>query len=395
MIALLNIRQNLVQYLCVSQIVFVVGGILLAEDTAINVSSRAPHASSLAAMPDSVVTFTINLTGDLMCHLPQTKNALRADGQYDFTGSFAEIQPALAAADFTIGNLETTTAGTRMPYAGYPAFNSPDAYISALKAAGFDFLVTANNHSMDTGENGLLRTIEQISKNGLGYTGTHTSAADRDSIRIAEIKGTRMAVLNYTYGTNGAYPSAAHKWMLNVEDSTLVKTDIARARKNGAELVLVFFHWGIENRGEPTAKQDSMFRYTAAAGADLIIGAHPHVVGPMQKFKTQNGATLDTGLVAWSLGNFISNQYWRYTDAGVILTLTLEKNFTTGKIALKSAEIVPTWVYRAYHPALKNHVIIPGLWCSRDSLPAWIDAESKRRLCEADADTRKMMLPVR
>jgi poly-gamma-glutamate capsule biosynthesis protein CapA/YwtB (metallophosphatase superfamily) len=395
MAALLNIRRNLVQYLCISQIVLVVGGILLVEDASPALGAMQQSPAGEAGSSDSVVVFTINLTGDLMCHLPQTKNALQANGVYDFTGSFAEIQPALAAADFTIGNLETTTAGTRMPYAGYPAFNSPDAYISALKSVGFDFLVTANNHSMDTGENGLLRTIEQINKNGLGYTGTHTSSADRDSVRIANIKGTRMAILNYTYGTNGAYPSAAHKWMLNVEDSLLVKTDIARARQNGAELVLVFFHWGVENRAEPTAKQDSMFRYTVAAGADLIIGAHPHVVGPMQKFKTQNGATLDTGLVAWSLGNFISNQYWRYTDAGVILTLTLEKNFTTGKIALKSAEIVPTWVYRAYHHTLKNHVIIPGLWCSRDSLPVWIDPESKRRLCEADADTRKMMLPVR
>ncbi|MCU0436203.1 MAG: CapA family protein [Bacteroidia bacterium] len=388
-------RGNLVQYLCISQIVLVVGGILLADERGLNAGVSPAQVQVVTQSQDSVVTFTLNLTGDLMCHSPQTKNALQPGGDYDFTGSFAEIQQALSSADFTIGNLETTTAGPGRPYMGYPAFNSPDAYLAALKLAGFDFLVTANNHSMDTGEDGLLRTLEQVRKNGLGSTGTHHSAADRDSVRIAEIKGTRMAILNYTYGTNGTYPSAAHKWMLNVEDSTLVKTDIARARQKGAELVLVFFHWGIENRGEPTAKQDSMFRYTVAAGADLIIGAHPHVVGPMQKFKTQHGATLDTGIVAWSLGNFLSNQYWRYTDAGVILTLTLEKNFTTGKIALKSAEIVPTWVYRAYHPALKNHVIIPGIWCSRDSLPAWIDTESKRRLCEADADTRKMMLPVR
>lgn len=381
-------RPQLLQSICLLVAGSAIGWFIVSSE-----QGRGNTAfAAVPAPPDSVVRFTVNLTGDLMCHTPQISNARQPDGSYNFSGSFAEILPDLSAADLTIGNLETTTAGARMPYAGYPAFNSPDEYIPALKAAGFDFLVTANNHSMDTGEKGLLRTIDQIRANGLGYTGTHHSAADRDSVRVLDVKGTKLAVLNYTYGTNGAYPSADHKWMLNVEDSFLVKNDIARARQKGAELVLVFFHWGIENRAEPTAKQDSMFRYTVAAGADLIIGAHPHVVGPMQKFKTQPSAALDSGFVAWSLGNFLSNQYWRYSDAGVVLTLTLEKNVSTGKIRLAETAITPTWVYRAYSPKLKNHVILPGNWCAKDSLPAWMDGESKRRLCEADADTRKMML---
>jgi poly-gamma-glutamate capsule biosynthesis protein CapA/YwtB (metallophosphatase superfamily) len=343
------------------------------------------------AAPDSSVRISMAFVGDLMCHVPQMNCAKQADGSYDFTGTFDEITNALSAADFTIGNLETTTAGKRLPYGGYPAFNTPDAYIPALKKAGFDFLVTSNNHSMDTGEEGLLRTIDQLQLNGLPWTGTFRSQADRDSVRIVDLKGLRIGILNYTYGTNGAYPSANHKWMLNVADSALVTEDVVRARAQGAQLVLVFYHWGWENRAEPVAQQDTMFKYAVAAGADLVIGAHPHVVGPVEYFKTQNGAMLDSGLVAWSLGNFISNQYWRYTDAGVILNLELEYNPTTKKAKLLPAAFTPTWVYRNYSPQKKNYLILPANWCAKDSLPNWVDAESKRKMCEAYGDTKVMV----
>ncbi|MGL4597945.1 MAG: CapA family protein [Bacteroidia bacterium] len=340
---------------------------------------------------DSTVRIRMAFVGDLMCHVPQMNCARQADGTYDFTGTFEAIAAALAAPDFTIGNLETTTAGKRLPYGGYPAFNTPDAYIPALKTAGFDFLVTSNNHSMDTGEEGLLRTLEQLRLNQIPATGTFTSQADRDSVRIVDLKGLRIGILNYTYGTNGAYPTANHKWMLNVADSALVTDDVKRARVQGAQLVLVFYHWGWENRAEPVPQQDTMFKYAVAAGADLVIGAHPHVVGPVEYFKTQNGAMLDSGLVAWSLGNFISNQYWRYTDAGLILNLEIEYDAATKKAKLLPAAFTPTWVYRNYSPQKKNYLILPASWCENDSLPNWIDGESKRKMCEAYGDTKVMM----
>ena len=164
---------------------------------------QAPKTISYLAPPaDSVSEISINLVGDLMCHLPQTQNAKLANGTYDFNPSFEYIKPYLQDADITIGNLETTFAGTSQPYAGYPAFNSPDEYCTAIKNAGFDFLVTANNHSMDTREAGLLRTIDVIKKHGLGYAGTYLNQHDHDSIRILNIKGIKLGILNYTYGTN-------------------------------------------------------------------------------------------------------------------------------------------------------------------------------------------------
>jgi len=358
-----------------------------------NLPSSELKAAKLipAVKGDSTITITMSFVGDLMCHVPQMTNAKKSDGTYDFNPSFKEITPFLSAADITIGNIECTFAGSGRAYNGYPAFNCPDEFLDAIKNSGIDFLCTSNNHSMDTGEEGLLRTIKKVSEKDFGYTGTFVSQRDRDSIRILDIKGIKIAVLNYTYGTNGSYPSAKNKWMLNVADSALVKDDVLRARKTSADLVLMFYHWGIENKQEPIAQQFSMFEWAADAGADLIIGAHPHVIEPVAFFKTASNAKLDSGVVAWSLGNFISNQYWRYTDAGMILNLAIEKNNATGKLSLKKTSFVPTWVYRSYDATLKQHVIVPANWCNKDSLPLWINTESKQKMCEAYDDSKKML----
>jgi len=353
---------------------------------------RRALAAPAAPAEDSLVTVTLSFVGDLMCHSPQFNAAKQADGSYDFNPAFEFVKPYLSAADYTIGNLETTTAGLRRGYAGYPNFNTPDEYVAALKNAGFDMLVTSNNHSMDTGEEGLLRTIQVIKDNKLDYTGTFVSQKDRDSLRIVNLKGLKIGVLNYTYGTNGAYPAAARKYLLNVYDSTLVKNDIAAARKKDIDLVLVVYHWGAEYRPDPMwPKQDTMMRTAIAAGSDLIIGAHPHVVGPVTYYKTPPGAGLDSGLVAWTLGNFISNQSGRYKDAGVILNIELTKNLTKDSAWISKTTFVPTWVYRGTSPLNKNYQVLPSAWAERDSLPAWIDAASKTKMKEAWEDTKSIV----
>lgn len=350
------------------------------------------YNTSVPAEKDSLVTVTITFAGDLMCHSPQFNNARQSDGTYNFNPSWDAIKPFLSAADFTIGNLETTCAGSASGFSGYPAFNTPDEYIAALKYAGFDMLATSNNHSMDTGEKGLERTIGIIKQNGLAYTGTFLSQADRDSIRIVNLKGLKVAVLNYTYGTNGAYPSAEHAYKLNVFDSTLVKNDMAAARKNGAEIVLVFYHWGVEYRADPMwPKQDSMMQCAIHSGADLIIGSHPHVVGPVTFFKGE-GSKLDSGLVAWTMGNFISNQSKRYQDAGLVLTVELTKNVNTGAVSISKTSYMPTWVYRGSDPSNKNYVVMPAnILTTGDSVPSWIREDSKLKMNEAFSDTKAMV----
>ncbi len=339
--------------------------------------------------PDSLSEITINLVGDLMCHKPQTTNAEVSLNVYDFNPSFEYVKPYLQNADITIGNLETTFAGPSQPYSGYPAFNSPDAYCEAIKNAGFDFLVTANNHSMDTREEGILRTIDIIKKNKLGYAGTYLNQRDHDSIRILTIKGIQLAILNYTYGTNGAYPSSEHKYLLNLIDSSIVTTDIKTAKQKGADIVLVFYHMGLENVTEPTSAQKDAVRFAIDAGASMVIGAHPHMIGPTKVMYSP--ITKDTVFIAYSLGNFLSNQYWRYTDAGVILKLTIQKNHTHNKTSYKSASYIPTWVYRG-DGAKKMHILFPAQWVSDSTkLPDFITKNHQQKMAEAYTDTKNIL----
>ncbi|MBP8034805.1 MAG: CapA family protein [Bacteroidia bacterium] len=351
---------------------------------------EAPKTITYLPPPtDSITQISINLVGDLMCHLPQTNNARLSNGEYDFNPSFEYIKPYLQDADITIGNLETTFAGTVQPYAGYPAFNSPDAYCTAVKNAGFDFLVTANNHSMDTREAGLLRTIDVIKKHGLGYAGTYLNQKDHDSIRIVNIKGVKLGILNYTYGTNGAYPSFDHRYMLNVIDSVGIVDAVRKAKTKGADIVLVFYHMGLENVTEPTQAQKDAVRFALEAGASLVIGAHPHMIGPTKKVYSK--AINDTAFVAYSLGNFLSNQYWRYTDAGVILKLIIQKNYTKKTCSFKDANYLPTWVYRG-DGSKKMHILFPAQWCvDSTKLPSFLNNSHQQKMLEAFNDSKLIL----
>lgn len=365
---------------------------LIATDEMASAATTYAVKPADAETKDSVAEITFCFVGDLMCHSPQYNAARTAAGTYNFEPAFEFVAPYFQAADFTIGNLETTCAGAKRGYAGYPNFNAPDEYVVALKQAGFDMLVTSNNHSMDTGEEGLLRTIGVIKKNGLQYAGTFESQRDHDSLRIINVKGLKAGIINYTYGTNGAYPSAAHKYMLNVYDSAAVRKEIDALRRNGVDVVIALFHWGAEYRADPMwPKQDSMMRCAIASGADLIIGAHPHVVGPVTYYKTQL-SKVDTGLVAWTMGNFISNQSKRYTDAGLILNVTLKKNTANDSVWIARSTYVPTWVYRGTSALKKDFTVVPSAWCEKDSLPAWIDAASKAKMKEAHGDTKAIVL---
>lgn len=292
-----------------------------------------------------VENVTISAVGDLMCHSLQYNYAELKYGIYDFDPSFRYIKKYFENSDFVFGNLETVTAGKSRGYSTYPLFNSPDEYITALKDAGFNLLTTANNHAFDKGEKGLLRTIEQLDKNDISYTGTFKSERDRDSVRIFNIKGIRIAFLAYSYGTNGIPVPKGRPYLINLIDTSLIHKDIKRARKSGAEIVLVYFHFGYQYSRMPNDFQNRIVNETINDGADIIIGGHPHVLQPVKYFKTR-GAVLDTGFVAYSMGNFLSNQRDRYTDAGMILNITISKDTLNDSIYISNVSYTPTWVFR-------------------------------------------------
>ncbi len=338
---------------------------------------------------DSTVTISISVVGDLMCHSPLYEAVKVAKDSFDFRPIFDKVKSILSESDFTFGNLETVTAGRENGgYSGYPKFNTPSDYIFALADAGFDLLVTSNNHSLDRGEIGVIKTIEQIKKYHLAQTGTFLSQKDRDSIRIFNIKGIKFAVISYSYGTNGNPIPSGKNYLINLINYDLIEKDIAQARRNGCEIVIVNYHFGEEYKREPVQYQKEVVDKTISLGADIIIGGHPHVIQPVNFFKTNN-ASLDSGFVAYSMGNFISNQRKRYTDAGMILTLTITKNINSGVIKLNSIKIIPTWVFKGIVKEKNQYLIIPSTVNKDSTLP--LNQQDSLKMMQAYSDTRDIV----
>lgn len=358
--------------------------------TSDNCTKPEPADSDGRGSQDSIVTVSISVTGDIMCHSVQYNYARVSADSFNFDSEFSEIKPYLDQADFCFGNLETVTAGKKAGYSGYPLFNSPDAFIKALKAAGFDLLSTANNHAVDRGETGIRRTIEQLKLNHLGYNGTFVSERDRDSIRIFDIKGIKIAFLAYTYGTNGNPVPGGKDYLINLIDTIKIRNDIRSAREKGIDIVLVHYHFGEEYQRLPDSYQKEIVGRTIYYGADIIIGGHTHVLQPISFFKT-NKAELDSGFVVYSMGNFISNQRWRYSDGGAILSFSLTKNVKTGYVHLKEVDYLPVWVYKGDTREGRQYIIIPSESAFSDSLYPFLTASDRKLAAQSFHDTKEIL----
>lgn len=256
--------------------------------------------------------------GDIMGHDSQIAAAYNpATKQYEYEYCYQFVKPYLESADIAIGNLELTLAGP--PYKGYPAFSSPDALALTLQAAGFDVLVTANNHSCDKGRLGIERTIEMLDSFKIPHTGTFVDEVSRlnEYPLYLERNGFKLALLNYTYGTNGiAIPKPT---IVNLIDTTQMAVDIAQAKKNTPDFIIAFMHWGSEYQPLPNSYQKRATEFLFKKGVALVIGAHPHVVQPMEFNKQQQQ------LVVYSLGNFVSGQRDRYKNGGAMVRVNLMK----------------------------------------------------------------------
>ena len=342
---------------------------------------------------DSTSYITISVVGDIMCHSPQFKFAQESPDSFDFKPVFREVKKYLSSSDLTIGNLETTISGKESRYSGYPLFNSPSEYLESLKDAGFDILLTANNHSFDRGEKGVLKTIEMIKNNGMESIGSYHSKHDRDSIRVIDIKGIKIAILSYTYGLNGNYIAKNERLLVNVIDTTVMKQDILSARNKYADVILIYFHFGNEYQRKPNLFQKEIVERAIDYGADLIIGSHPHVIQPVEYFSS-NRNKIGNGFIAYSLGNFISNQRWRYSDAGVILNITITKNILTQDVKLSNVSIIPTWVFKGKVENKDQFVILPTDSTTINSLPSYLTESDKVKLLQSENDTRKTLEAV-
>jgi poly-gamma-glutamate synthesis protein (capsule biosynthesis protein) len=346
--------------------------------------------SKVTVLEDSVFTATLCFVGDLMCHSTQFNYAKVGTDTFDFTGVYREVKQFLSAADLTVGNLETIIAGKNKGYSGYPYFNAPDDYIYALKDAGFDLLITANNHALDQGWEGVERTIEVVNENLLYQTGTFISQEDRDSVRIFEINSIRIAILAYSENTNGLPIPKGKDFVINLIDEELIKQDISKAREQNIDVVVVHLHYGPEYNREPSDYQKQIVQTIIELGADIIIGGHPHVVQPVDFFKTNN-TKLDSGFAAYSMGNFISNQRWRYSDAGVILNIQISKNKFTDSVFISEVNYLPTWVFKGEAEKGREYIVLPSQLGEDDSIYYFLTDGDRKMMKEAFYDTKEIV----
>lgn len=264
----------------------------------------------------------INLlfAGDAMQHGPQINAARQADGSFDYTPCFRYLKNEIEAADYAVVNLECPLGG--LPYSGYPAFSAPDAFAAQLKASGFDLLLTANNHCLDRRDAGLRRTISALDAMGIPHTGTFASMKKRGELSpmIVDIKGVKVAMLSYTYGTNGI--PVQGNVAVNYIDRKLISADVDSARARGASVICVNLHWGVEYKLLPVESQTSLAEWLVEEkGVDLIIGGHPHVIEPMEiRYSCRYGKDV---LLVYSLGNFISNQNGDDSRGGAMVHVSL------------------------------------------------------------------------
>ncbi len=244
------------------------------------------------------------MVGDILLHDGIEKCAMQEDGLYDFSEVFRHTRSVIEAADLAIVNQEVIIGGKELRVSGYPSFNAPYEIADELAETGFDVICHATNHALDRGKRGIENCLKYWEENhpDIDTVGIYTSQADRDDVCIFEKNGIKIAVLNYTYGTNGISLPSGMPYAVDLLNDERVKEDLAKAEK-AADLTVVCPHWGTEYNHGISEMQKKWTKVFAENGADLIIGTHPHVIEPVEEYETSDGRKVP---VYYSLGNFIN-----------------------------------------------------------------------------------------
>ena len=295
-------------------------------------------------------TINIAFTGDIMCHNTMYNDAYdSSSGEYDFSYLFQNIKYYLQTPDLTVGNLETTFAGSKVGYSGYPTFNTPEALAKNLKKVGFDVVSTANNHCMDKKYAGIESTIKYLDEADLAHTGTYTSEESQNTILIQNIKGIKIAFLSFTYGTNGIPVPSDKSYAVNFLTEDTILQQINLAKEQNPDIICALVHWGAEYQTTPNSNQKQIANLLIDNGVKLIIGNHPHVPQPLKLEKDSNGNDV---FIAYSLGNFMANQNKQYTSDSLILNITITKNGDSNEITIDKYDYTPIYFYK--NPSLKT-----------------------------------------
>jgi poly-gamma-glutamate synthesis protein (capsule biosynthesis protein) len=340
-------------------------------------SEQAARNQQLYAPPSEPLRASFVAVGDNLIHGSIYRTHATGDGGYSFDDIYAPVKEAIEAADVAYINQETVCGGTELGLADYPCFNSPHQILDALSNAGFDWLNTASNHSMDVGEAGILSQLAYLETlPNLTETGTHASA-EAAAPTIIEAGGIRVGLASYTYGLNGFILPEGKDYLVNLIDWDGIARDIG-ALAQASDVQIVSMHWGAEYRHTPTDEQVALAQYLSDLGVDVVIGAHPHVVEPTTMITGEQG---NRTLVIYSLGNFLSAQDEPPRMLGEMASWTITYNPHSGEVGIENVEILPTvthiyagysgfeiYLLRDYTDALASQHLLAHQGLTRDYL---------------------------
>jgi len=341
----------------------------------------------IAQVKSDPIKITITCAGDIVLHDPNIASAYdKKTDTYNFDSNFTYINPYIKKADLAMCTIETTFPGK--PYTGYPAFRGPDALATSLKTAGFDMVMTSSNHAYDSGIKGIKKTVEVLRSNDLIAAGTRLTS-EEPRYAMAKVKGVKIAMIAYTYETGPADDTTTYLNAnpLTAEAASLVNSfnygrldqDVAEmkqiadeARAAGAEIILVYFHWGEEYHLTPNEYQQALAQKVAdAVGADIIFASHPHVPQPPAVItvmkKQEDGTTTEKKVpVFYALGNFLSNQRrelipsgGRYVEEGYLAQTTVTFDPNKKQVKFVKWTAMPYWVDKYSASGKFNYAIVP------------------------------------
>ncbi len=311
-----------------------------STSTATTTSTTAPPTTTTVPPPPGPSSMTLAFTGDLLPHLPVVavagQNGRGRGDRYDFKPMLAPMRPIIEGADVAICHLEVPAAANQDQLSGYPSFGGPVELIDAVKVTGYDGCSTASNHSLDQGQAGIGVTLDRFDLDGLRHAGTARTAEEGAATTMYDVGGAEVAHLSYTYGFNGYRLPADAPFAANLIDVNRIHADATRARKAGAQLIVVSLHWGTEYQHAPDGYQ----RQTAAdllpwPDIDVIVGHHAHVVQPIER--------VEGTLVVWGLGNHLANQRQAPRSDGLTAVLVAVKD-GDGRYRVDQILAVPTWI---------------------------------------------------
>lgn len=364
-------------------------GVTLATEPSVALPTSATEATEEETVPPTteppvpehvVSTATISAQGDLLMHKPVFDTCRQSDGTYDFESIFRYLKDTVSTFDYAAVNLETTFGGDDYVYQGNPHFNCPDPLVDSVVDAGFDMLLTANNHCGDTTAAGIKRTLEVVRGAGLEALGT-MSSDEEPKYSVIEVNDIKIGMTCFTYATgvssdgrpalngnaNLGEVGLVNYFMENNLDKFYaeVERQLAAMEAEGAEATMLFIHWGIEYQTTENARQNAIAQKLCDLGIDVIVGGHPHVVQPMELLTSTVDPEHKTVCI-YSLGNAVSNQRTGisnlfpagYTEDGALFTVTFEK-YSDGTVYLAGTDVIPTWVNMHQNNGKKEYNILP------------------------------------